>query len=172
MFLGFDPKCIEPRSEVMNLILNRLRRNGIILLMGCEWWGLGRGLPYFSSFYIFPLMHGLISPQIFLIQRLIPGVIHPFRSWYTWLVFLHYYCFDWVHQNLIACQGHLGFLAYSIYEEWVLEIHFSVLVVEDSILYDLLYIKRDVLNNGIIQKSTFCSHSAQIFLGIRRGVMK
>ena len=43
------------------------------------------------------------------------------------------------------------------------EIHFSVLVLEDSILYDLPHIKEDVLNNGIIQQGVFCSHFAHIF---------
>ena len=44
----------------------------------------------------------------------------------------------------------------------MLEVHFSVLVIEDGILYDLPQIKGDVLNNSIVQQDAFGSHFAYI----------
>ena len=35
MFLYFIPECVEPHCEVLKLILNRVRKNRIVLLMGC-----------------------------------------------------------------------------------------------------------------------------------------
>ena len=42
------------------------------------------------------------------------------------------------------------------------KVHFSVLVGEDNILYDLPHIKGDVLNNSIIQQGAFSRHFANI----------
>ena len=42
------------------------------------------------------------------------------------------------------------------------EVHFSVLVVKDSILYDLPHIKGDVLNNRIVQQGALASHFAYV----------
>ena len=50
MFLCFIPENIEPHCEVLNLILNRVSRSGIVLLMRCGGWRLGRRLAHFSSF--------------------------------------------------------------------------------------------------------------------------
>ena len=47
----------------------------------------------------------------------------------------------------------------------MLEVHFSVLVVEDDILYDLPHIKGDVLNNNIVQQGEIGSHFT--YLGSR-----
>ena len=42
------------------------------------------------------------------------------------------------------------------------KVHFSVLVVEDIILYDLPHFKGDVLNNSIVQQGTFGRHFINI----------
>ena len=41
-------------------------------------------------------------------------------------------------------------------------VHFSVLVVEDGILYDLLHIKGDVLNDIIVQQGALGRHFTYI----------
>ena len=38
------------------------------------------------------------------------------------------------------------------------QIHLSVLVMEDGVLYNMLNIKRNILNDGIIEQGTLGSH--------------
>ena len=42
------------------------------------------------------------------------------------------------------------------------KVHFSFLVVEDDILYDLSHIKGNVLNNSIVQQGSLGSHFTYI----------
>ena len=111
MFLCFVLKCVEPHCEVMNLILNRMWRNGIGLLMGCWWWRLSRGLSHVIYFVMSSPIRSLIGPQLLLIRRLILGVIHLLKSWYARLVFLHHYCFYGMYLSLVTFKRHPGFLA-------------------------------------------------------------
>ena len=52
VYLGFIPECVEPYYEAVNLILNRMWRNGIGLLKGCWWERLGRRLASLSSIFV------------------------------------------------------------------------------------------------------------------------
>ena len=38
------------------------------------------------------------------------------------------------------------------------KVHFCVLVIEDSTLYDLSQIKGDILNDSVVQEGAFCRH--------------
>ena len=42
------------------------------------------------------------------------------------------------------------------------QIHLSVPVMEDSVLYNLPNIKRDILNDGIVKQGTFCGHFTHV----------
>ena len=42
------------------------------------------------------------------------------------------------------------------------EVHFGILVVEDCILNDLPHIKRDVMNDSIVQQGAFCYQFAYV----------
>ena len=44
----------------------------------------------------------------------------------------------------------------------MLEVHFGVLVIEDGVLYDLIDIKRGVLNDGVVEQCPFRLHLAKI----------
>ena len=76
MLLGFIPGYIEPHYEVLNLILDGLRRTRIILLMRCGWWRwrwrLSRLLARIFFFILPHPKHGLISPKFFFIRGFIP----------------------------------------------------------------------------------------------------
>ena len=50
----------------------------------------------------------------------------------------------------------------TIDEKGVLEVHFGVPVIEDGVLYDLINIKRDVLNDGVVKQCPFRHHLANI----------
>ena len=42
------------------------------------------------------------------------------------------------------------------------EVHFGIPFIEDGVLYDLTDIKRDVLNDGLIEQCPFCYHLSNI----------
>ena len=64
--------------------------------------------------------------------------------------------------GLIILLRHPCILAQTIDEKGVTEVHFSIPVIEDGVLYDLTGIKRYVLNDGEIEQCPFRRHLANI----------
>ena len=64
--------------------------------------------------------------------------------------------------GLIILYWHPCVLAQAIDEKGVPEVHLSIPVIEDGILYNLTDIKRDVLNDGEIEQCSFRPHVANV----------
>ena len=81
------------------------------------------------------------------------------------LVLLNDYVLNGMDPDLIILYRNPCVLALAIDEKGVPEVLFNVLVIKDCILYDLTDIKRDVLNDGIVEQCPFFHHLTYI----RRG---
>ena len=79
------------------------------------------------------------------------GIVGPLRSRDTRCVPLDRYGLYGVEPGLIVFKGHPGSFAQAKDEEGVPQIHLSVPVMEDSILYNLPNIKRYILYDGIVE---------------------
>ena len=64
--------------------------------------------------------------------------------------------------GLIILQRHPCVFAQAIDEKGVPEVHFGVPVIEDGVLYNMIDIKRDVLNNCEIEQCPFRHHLANV----------
>ena len=89
-------------------------------------------------------------------------IVGPLRSRDTWFVPFDRYGLNGVEPHLIVVEGHPGSFAQAKDEERVPQIHFGVLVMEDTILYNLPNIKRDVLYDCIVKQGALGCHFTHV----------
>ena len=95
----------------------------------------------------------LVICQLFLIRRFMTRVINNLGSRNARLILLN----DDGLNGMDPCLINDG-----IVEKGVPEVHFGVPIIEDGVLYDLTNIKRDVLNDGVVEQCPFPHHLTNI----------